>query len=267
MKKIRFMRGKASNGMMALFQELKALDMDVKRTKLRGSIYKGHPNHMIINWGAVSRGRVLAQYSIYNDPRYVAIASDKLETLRKLHTLMPVNIPRFTTSQVDVRNWFSEGSVDRVYCRTLTRGSQGRGIVIANTHDELVDAGLYTEGLEIDREVRVHVFQDRVIDFAQKKRMGSERQETEGIEEPNELIRSHNNGWIFARDGVGISDEVKEAARQAVRIIGLAFGAVDIVINPQGIPKVLEVNSAPGLEGTTLSKYAEAIVEECQRIS
>ena len=54
-------------------------------------------------------------------------------------------------------------------------------------------------------------------------------------------------------------DPVRDTiAVNAVKALGLDFGAVDIIYNEkENQYYVLEVNTAPGLEGTTLIKYAE----------
>ena len=45
--------------------------------------------------------------------------------------------------------------------------------------------------------------------------------------------------------------------------VGLKIGAVDIIWNElENKCYVLEINTAPGLEGTTLVKYTEAILKE-----
>ena len=41
-------------------------------------------------------------------------------------------------------------------------------------------------------------------------------------------------------------------------VLGLDFGAVDLLLTSDLRVMVLEVNSAPGLSGSTLSKYVEA---------
>jgi hypothetical protein len=92
--------------------------------------------------------------------------------------------------------------------------------------------------------------------------------EEHGITEVNELIRSHHNGWIFARgnarlrhlDGV-YKTPIAEEALIAIEAIGLDFGAVDVIYNnPTRQAFVLEVNSAPGMEAgsTTLFNYVNA---------
>jgi glutathione synthase/RimK-type ligase-like ATP-grasp enzyme len=65
---------------------------------------------------------------------------------------------------------------------------------------------------------------------------------------------------VFCHDKVKpLSEAAKEASIRAVAALGLDFGGVDILVKKDGSCAVLEVNSAPGIEGTTLDKYAEAI--------
>jgi predicted ATP-grasp superfamily ATP-dependent carboligase len=50
--------------------------------------------------------------------------------------------------------------------------------------------------------------------------------------------------------------ECLDAARAALDASGLDFGAVDVILTKQGKAYVLEINTAPGLEGTTVTDYA-----------
>jgi hypothetical protein len=260
----RFLRGRGSKGLADVVALLKERGHQAKRTKLSGSRYRGSESHTIINWGATSKGNLTRAVPIFNRPECVGLAVSKLQTMKRLSSSgMGQYIPKWTDSLTEATRWFTEGSSDKVYCRTLTRSSQGRGIVIAHSIEELVGAPLFTSYVPSDREIRVHVFQGVVIDFAQKKKMSSERREAEGIESVNDDVRSHENGWVFAREGISINDIVKQVAIQSVSALGLDFGAVDIIITPQGVPKVLEINTAPGLEGTTLESYALAIEQLC----
>jgi len=260
-RKIRFLRYGVSEGCHDLCNSLKEDGYDAKKLKVEGSTYCGYPGHLVVNWGSSSRKSIREGIPILNEPSAVRLASEKFNTFQVLDR---DGLGRYTPKYTDVKSvavdWI-ERDCDMVYCRELTRGSQGRGIVIARQVEELVDAPLYTAGLSVDREVRIHVFKGNVIDFSQKKRMGRDRREEVGIESNvNEEIRNHANGWVFAREGVSIPDDAKDVAIRAIGILGLDFGAVDMIITLQRMPKILEVNTAPGLEGTTLDSYKEALL-------
>jgi glutathione synthase/RimK-type ligase-like ATP-grasp enzyme len=65
---------------------------------------------------------------------------------------------------------------------------------------------------------------------------------------------------VYARAEILPPEELLSSACKAVNLLGLDFGAVDIghrLIDNKFF--VFEVNTAPGLEGTTLDKYAKAI--------
>lgn len=78
------------------------------------------------------------------------------------------------------------------------------------------------------------------------------------ISSPNYIIRSNTRGWCFAQKD-GCPNEVINQAKKAVKALGLYFGAVDAVVSDSGEVFVLEVNSGPGLEGTTLEAYVKEI--------
>ena len=90
----------------------------------------------------------------------------------------------------------------------------------------------------------------------QKKR----RTNTENI---NSHIRNHANGWVFCREDIKINNknDLFNQALLACNAANLDFGAVDIIYNQkQKKYYVLEVNTAPGLVGQTIIKYANAIL-------
>jgi len=246
-----------SDSVTSLIAALRERGANVKRLKYEGSTYRGSNNHLILNWGCHSRRSVDTQFHMINDPFAVQIASDKIKTFQKLkESGMENNIPKFTTDQREAQEWAASGIT--VYCRTLIRASQGRGIVVANTVDEVVDAPLYTGKCPRRREVRIHVFNSEIISFAQKKKMSEERLAEDGITYSND-VRSHGNGWVFAREGVSIPDEEKQVAIAAVGALGLMFGAVDAALSANSV-KIFEINTAPGLEGATLEAYVEAVI-------
>jgi glutathione synthase/RimK-type ligase-like ATP-grasp enzyme len=128
-------------------------------------------------------------------------------------------------------------------------------VVTPGTDAGVPAAPLYTQYFKGRDEFRVHVVRGEVIDVQQKKA----RHTDEGVE-VNQTVRNLANGWVFCREGVVAPDIVVDAAKGAVRTLGLDFGAVDIKCNRQGTRcAVLEVNTAPGLEGTSLDLYKNAI--------
>lgn len=142
-----------------------------------------------------------------------------------------------------------------VVCRTILNGHSGAGIVLASKIEELVDAPLYVEYIPKSEEYRVHVFNGQVIHSSRKA-----RKKEVPDEKINWKIRNHNNGFIFQHENFELPAQAAEHALNTVAALGLDFGAVDVIWNDkQQKAYVLEINTAPGIEGVTLSKYVEAI--------
>lgn len=208
---------------------------------------------IIINWGR-SEGRFNGEY--VNKPEAVQLASDKLQAAQRLGNY-GIEQPDYTTDKEVAEGWLRDG--DSVVARKLLRANSGRGIVLVSPEDEvsLPVAPLYTKYIPKTTEFRVHVLADRVIDVQEKKR---NREVPD--DEVNWQIRNHCNGFVFARDGVVLPDCVRDAAVRAVSVLGLDFGAVDLGYNAKRDKcRVYEVNTAPGLEGSTLDAYYEAFLE------
>jgi len=241
---------RASASLMTLIRGLREEGINAKRIKRRNSRYHKRSGHTVVNWGCSS-----SLHSVdLNKPDCTKRASDKVQTFENIGTMVP-----HTLSREEAEEWVDMDEDAVIMCRTLTSSSQGRGIVVAKVAEDIVDAPLYTEFIEAEREMRVHVFQGRVIDYTEKKRLSTETREERGIQDdPSRYIRNHSNHWIFARSGVELPDDVAEMCIDAVGHLGLDFAAVDVLVEPS---YVLEINTAPGLEGTTLAKYVEAFKE------
>lgn len=249
----------ASKGMKALRDELKSRGHNAKAIRRSASRYRQRSTHLVINWGMGANPK---GFTLLNDIDGVNKARNKQRCFDELAGSGLVEyIPDTTTNRITARNWI-EREGNKVFSRTTLSGRSGAGIVVANDIDSLVSAPLYVKGIEnISREIRVHVFKDSVIDFAQKKRMNSERLEELGIT-ANPNIKNLNNGYIFARAGVAIPRIAMEVAVDSINALGLDFGAVDIILSSRGgneWPYILEVNTAPGITGSSVLKYASAV--------
>ena len=74
-------------------------------------------------------------------------------------------------------------------------------------------------------------------------------------------IRNIHTGWVYCRDNYIPDPTSIQLAIDAVQAVGLDFGAVDLIYNQHYNQfYILEVNTAPGLEGTTLINYVNAFI-------
>ena len=228
----------------------KALATVLNCKRVDGSkIFK--PTDAIINWGSSDVPMIRGNPRVINSARAVAAASNKLRTFEILNAAGVATLEG-TTSEHHARVWVEDGLT--VYCRTIVTGHSGAGIVVASTQDDVVPAPLYTKAILKAHEYRVHVFNGRVIDLKKKRR----RNDTES----SDYIKNHGHGWVFCRDGVQATVDVYKESIKAVAALGLTFGAVDVLYKEKdNVVAVLEVNTAPGLEGHTLTSYKKAIEE------
>lgn len=209
-----------------------------------------------------------------NQPRSVEVASDKAQAFQVMSEA-GVSVVPFSDNPFDVieqcPEYNLEGQPTRtVVARTLTRASEGRGIemidcnVDGTARSTVVNAPLYTAYIPKHAEYRVHVghasdvYGYGVIDITKKARRTDVPDD-----QVNWRIRNYDNGFTFAREGIDLAEptvqRVIDQAKRAVQALGLDFGAVDVVVqsNRERSVYVLEVNTAPGMEGTTLERYVQ----------
>lgn len=209
---------------------------------------------MIINWGS-SEEKYNGEY--FNSPHAVAVACNKLEAAERFREA-GVPQPDYTTDRGVAEEWLTDGHT--VVERHLLRGNSGRGIVLVTPDGAgvLSDAPLYTKYIRKSTEFRVHVFGGQVIDYQEKKRR---HDVADG--DVNWQVRNHGNGFCYARSDVDLPSVVQDSSLLAVDCLGLDFGAVDVGYNSRRDRcRVYEVNTAPGLEGSTLDAYRDALMNK-----
>ena len=218
----------------------------------KGREYKVRPKDFLVNWGCTNLDLdIFTVQKILNKPEKIYAAVNKLIAFNKM-SLSPnvVNslIP-WTEDRDIAQDWSNDGST--VVVRNKLTGHSGDGIVIIDKLQPIPQAPLYTKYVFKVKEYRVHVVNGKVIDTQQK------------IRDPDRevvtwKVRSHANGFIFARNGIESDPARDSLAISAVSALGLDFGAVDIIEDKKGVLYVLEINAAPGLEGQTIKSYADA---------
>lgn len=233
--------------------------LGVKRIKHGNSKFRGRNDKCVINWGAGTLPDQIQECNILNKPEAIRNASNKLKSF-ELFKEAGVVVPLFFTTKAEASDYLQEDDSRSVVCRTVLNGHSGVGIVMANSADDLVDAPLYTAYVKKQEEYRYHVFMGKVVDIQRKA-----RKLDVPAEEVNWQIRNLDGGFIFARENVNENEIASENAIMAVEALGLDFGAVDIVWNKREDKYVvLEVNTAPGLSGSTLQGYAQRFKEILQ---
>jgi len=229
--------------------------------RLEGSRFQPRFDDVVINWGNTQppplnrAGLGVYGFRYLNEPEDVARVANKLSFFRLLTEDGCGDILPEWWDETVGPEYFPHDAFP-VVCRTVLNGHSGRGIVIANTRDELVPAPLYTKYIKKQSEWRIHLgappgLVHQTISVQQKR-----RNRDVPDDEVNWQVRNHQNGFIYARNDINCPEEVLFAAHRAIVCSGLDFGAVDVIYNErQGRAYVLEINSAPGLEGQTLTDY------------
>jgi len=237
---------------------LLARAMRVPRIKRDRSRFVGSPRKTVINWGCHSLPATVSRCRIINAPEAVATVANKLSFFRKVTNVRGLNIPKWTTDRTQALEIARRGS--NLVVRALLSSSGGRGATIVNARPglnlgDIPHAPLYTEYVKKEAEFRIHVVNGVVIDATRKVARA-------GQEPSNWQIRSYDNGFIFQREGTTTHRGYAKACEQALlamQAVGLVFGGVDVIYNArEDKAYVLEVNSAPGIEGTTVDKYKQA---------
>ncbi len=195
---------------------------------------------------AVTRHFESAGVFCLNDAAAIARSRDKLRSLQMLAEQgidMPVT--GFANSPLDTKDLIKMvGGAPLVI--KLLEGTQGRGVVLAETSKAAESVINAFKSLQANilvqefikeaqgRDIRCFVIDNKVV--------GSmERQAAEGEFRAN----LHLGGSASI---VQVTQEEQDMAIRSARIMGLKVAGVDIIRSSSG-PKVLEINSSPGLEG------------------
>ena len=234
--------------------------MKCKRLKRESSTVKDSESITIINWGAASVPYSKAR--IINSPAAVNTARNKLSTFRALETNRDIRIPTFTTDYNTAIGWMTDGVA--VCSRAVLTGNSGEGLVISSSREDIPrNSPLYTRYIPKTAEFRVHVINGAVV-RVQKKVLPRNTDRTN----VNWQVRNHENGFIFQIASANDipSPSILQQAVLATSHLGLDFAGVDVIwTNSTQRPTILELNTAPGVEGGTVDIYAEALQQLVRR--
>jgi hypothetical protein len=224
--------------------------MIVPRIRHRGSRFRGSRRKTVINWGTCPGAlpREVRQCGTVLNAD-VSHARCKLLAFRCLKAA-GVRVPDFTTDRQEALAWLQAGDV---CSRATTTGHEGIGLYVhPRGSNTLPEVPLYTKYIKKREEYRVHVIGPTVYIQRKLRKRGAEG---------DRQIRNTANGYVFS-GRYDAPQDVRDQACLAIRSLGLDFGAVDVVWNEHNQQAwVLEVNTAPGIEGRTVDVYASALEE------
>lgn len=239
-----------------------AARMEMKRIKRENSGFKGHSKKLVVNWGAKAVSNEVKKCKILNDPVAVELASNKLSFFQ--HVYEELSVPEFTTDKGAAFGWIEDGKT--VVVREVLSGHSGQGIVLLEDEKDFDrydhnKAKMYVKYIPKKQEYRVHVVGNKAVDVRRKAlKVDVDRNVA------NWKIRNYDNGFIFSKDGFETPQDVIDQSIKACQLCNLDFGAVDVVFNDfQQRAYVIEINTAPGLEGSTVENYSDAFTQLFER--
>ncbi len=200
-----------------------------------------------------------------NDSVSISRSRDKLRSLQLLtNHSVPMPTTGFANSPVDTANIIKMvGGAPLVI--KLLEGTQGKGVVLAETSKaaesvinafKSLQANILVQEFikEADgKDIRCFVIDGKVVGSIQRQAAAGEFR-----------ANLHLGGTASA---VKITAEEKRIALNATKAMGLKVAGVDIIRSSDG-PKVLEINSSPGLEGIeeiTNKDIAGLMIESIER--
>lgn len=261
---------RASGGAVRLARALRALGYNSLRLKRRNSRYRPREDDVVINWG-VSTPTGFAPATVINAFENVANCVNKLKTFRVIcstdgttsgteNELSPnIKVPRWATTVEEFYESCTNSDETAVMVRSTLTGHSGQGAHYCDGREAAEAAAaeygckLVTAYIRKQHEWRVHVVNGKIIDIQiKRKRRGGDA---------DSYVRNHGNGWVYCRDDVDAPNNVRDCALIAARRLGTQICAVDIMTTSNGVAWLLEVNTAPGLVGSSPGLYAEEIQE------
>lgn len=199
---------------------------------------------IIIRWG----NRIQMQHEgniVYNKATAQELATNKYQARLKMDE-EGVSIPK--TSNNPNLTFFN--SADYPIIARPYFHSKGKNFVILKTQNEVEahkrnHSNWYYSGyIPKTHEYRVHVGHSKILNYLEKPNPGNGNIAWNRAQNHEAFV---NVGWDSYNLNVGIE------AIKAVKALGLDFGGVDVIVDAQGTPYVLEVNTSPTLNSSEYS--------------
>lgn len=250
---------RGSQSVAALRDYLRSRDQDVS-ILYRPSRFR---RSSVVHWGrsGVDDNGVLGV--VLNRSEAVDVFTDKLKFFRASASQY---VPEWTEpdeaeAHFDACHTWLQAGIPVVERHSLT-GMSGAGIRIVEPGGELQQAPLYVKYEKKTHEFRIHVAKSVDGNFFVLHHQRKVARDREAVTDWR--VRNSENGFFFQQHGYNVPDAVTGAALGLIResFPTIDFVALDVIYHePTNRACVLEGNTAPGLEGTSVQKYGEYFIE------
>ena len=143
-----------------------------------------------------------------------------------------------------------------VFSRDKIKSGTGSGITVVEPGDTLPEeAKVYTKYIKKKREFRVNLLEHEIVNVREKVK--------ETGKPGSFYIRNKENGFTTTHCKSPPPDGIFELAKKASLVSDSDFIGVDIGYNEsKNLLFVLEVNSGPSIEGSSVKEFAKIIKEK-----
>lgn len=249
---------------------------------------------MVIGWGAKTKDDIaFTNMEVLNHPNKIRANRNKFTTLQTLGATKNTVAPFVKATDVIQAIDDNKSPICLPLVGRTNYHQGGKGFWLCLTKSQVksaIDEGAqyFQNYIDIVDEYRIHVFDGKTI-CAQKKVKRTDVEEAYvtqhaekigNIADKNKkkldkatldyalgrlakehsnvdmIVRSNRRGWKFSHVKK-FDTGMEKLAINALKAVGLNFGAVDCCIDEAGRPWIIEINSGPGLDGTTFKAYAD----------
>lgn len=199
-------------------------------------------NTILIRWGNTIKIDTTGCI-VYNKAENIEKATDK-KLSRKILSEAGISVPREVNPQSEAINY-------PVIARP-SRHAKGKNFIILNNLEQLTNhynnnehkGWYYSEFVDKVSEYRIHCAHGRILNYLEKPNPGN------GTIAWNRAI----NGEAFTNiNWDNYNALVAYEALKAVEALGLDFAGVDVIVDAEGKPYILELNTSPTLSSSEYS--------------
>jgi len=276
-----------------------------KELGIDGGVDKPKGKKIVIGWGTKTKEDVAFPAGVHtlNHPNNIRLNRNKLGTLETMKNANVAVAPFVMADKVmkALADKKSDICLPLVGRTKYHQGGKGFWMCITKTHvKNAIDEGAqyFQNYIDIVDEYRLHVFNGKLL-YAQKKVKRNNMEEAfveqhadkiknyadkaekkldketldyalgriaKEHQHADMIVRSNRRGWKFS-NVKQVDNNLLETAKAALAAIGMEFGAVDCCIDADKAAWVIEVNSGPGLDGSTLKTYVSAFEDILKKLT